>query len=114
MRTRKFAFEVTVSEIGQGPLIADCNQRSRIFSDFFGLGYFPLETFDKIYKTRKTKSINYGKETRYTITRLFHIPYHTLRSSVSELGAGAVFWPFWPCRPFWLLSIGKQRSLEGI
>ena len=70
-----------MSELDQEPLIADCNQgslaQSRIFSDFFGLGYFPLETFDKIYKTRKTKSINYGKETRYITNQAipYSIPY---------------------------------------
>ena len=69
---------------------------------------------ERFTKPGKPRALIMEKKLGILLTRLFHIPYHTLRPSVSELGAGVVFWPFWPCRPFWLLSIGKQRSLEGI
>ena len=109
----------SVSELGQGPLIENCNQRllglvqDRGFKAFMTLATFHWKLLTRFTKPEKPRALIMEKKLGI-LTRLFHIPYHTLRPSVSELVAGAVFWPFWPCRPFWLLSIGKQRSLEGI
>ena len=109
----------SVSELGQGPLIENCNQRllglvqDRGFKAFMTLATFHWKLLTRFTKPEKPRALIMEKKLGI-LTRLFHIPYHTLRPSVSELVARAVFWPFWPCRPFWLLSIGKQRSLEGI